>query len=141
MQVMASSDGTSCLNVRPRMPTICPPERPSISARESAPRNTAVPGIAKTLRSITAASGVGIGRDRRHFEHDVVQPGERERERRDVEYGLVAGRPHRKMQIDARMNGDQPFSTATAECCGVSGVALADRSGGDLLDPRRLARP
>src|SRR5947209_3584999 len=120
MKLIASSDGVSSTNVRPRIRSNRGTDNPSSTAASAAPTNTAVPGSATTLRSAIAASGAGAGTTGGTRYTRLCRYGTGCLSDAKVSVRFIAGSPATKMKIDASMKGDQPFRTAAVECLRVT---------------------
>src|SRR5678815_245642 len=77
--------------------------------------NTTLPGIAMKFRFTIASSGVGCDTTGGIFSTARCSSGIGMLSAGKLRYLAMAGRAVTKMRTDAMMNGDHPFSTATAE--------------------------
>src|SRR5512138_1895366 len=110
MKLIASIEGTSCRKVCPSSWSERETFMPRNGATRKAPRNTAVPGSAKKLTSIEAASGVGTGVTGGVRITALCSQGVGNVSAGTFRYALKPGSAHRKISTEARANGDQPLS-------------------------------
>ena len=85
--------------------------RPNKAPAMNAPRKTAVPGSAKTLRSIIALSGVGTAATGGTFSTRLCRPRSGKSSGANFKCTFTACSPSRKMNIEDRMNGDKALMT------------------------------
>src|SRR4026207_1085093 len=114
MKLIASIEGTSGRKQPPTSARARETRIPSIGAARNAPRNTAVPGKAKKLKSIVAGSGTGAGTTGGVRITRPSSPGVGNVRALTFKWELNDGSAHRKMKTDASANGDHALRSAPA---------------------------
>src|SRR6187402_976383 len=112
MKLIASNDGIIWTTVLLNSRRVFPNDRPASRAATTAAMKMTVPGIAMKFRFTVASSGVGIGATGGIFSTALCRYGIGTRKALKFTYRASAGRPLRKIKMDAMMNGDQPFNTS-----------------------------
>src|SRR6187397_1151680 len=116
MKLMASVDGTVCTSVFLNSASVRASGSRASAAATRAAMKTTVPGIAMKFRLTIASSGVGIGATGGIFSTARCSSGMGILSAGKARYFAIDGRPVTKIRTDAMMNGDQPLTTAIAEC-------------------------
>src|SRR6188472_2211548 len=115
MNVIASVDGSVWTSVFLNNLSVRAIGSRASDAAIRAAMNTTLPGIAMKFRFTIASSGAGCGTTGGIFSTARCSSGIGMLSAGKLRYLAMAGRAVTKMRTDAMMNGDHPFSTATAE--------------------------
>src|SRR5688572_21839533 len=115
MKLTANNDGIIWMTVALNRRTVFPSGSPARKAATMPATKTTVPGIATKFRLTVASSGVGFGATGGIFNTALWRYGIGIRKASKFKYLLIDGKPVMKIKIEATMNGDHPFNTATVE--------------------------